>query len=134
LQCFHDLQFKLIFLNKPYPKCTDLKKFAFFAMFKLWCPRYNQFFSGSNRNIPKLNLFLMFFSLFCDTKKHFFRFVSVFRTGFEIKQEFLETDRKKLQKMFCNSAPSKSLIFILGSNRHKLKLNLFRSFFGLYFS
>jgi hypothetical protein len=30
------------------------------------------FFFGSNRNKPKLNLFWLFFGLFCETKKKFF--------------------------------------------------------------
>ncbi len=39
--------------------------------------KQSNFFFGSNRNKPKLNLFRLFFSLFRETKKHFFRFVSV---------------------------------------------------------
>jgi hypothetical protein len=37
----------------------------------------SKFFFGSNRNKPKLNLFRLFFGLFRETKKKFFRFVSV---------------------------------------------------------
>jgi hypothetical protein len=37
------------------------------------CPRNNHIFFGSNRNKPKLNLFWLFFGLFRETKKQFFR-------------------------------------------------------------
>ncbi len=68
-------------------------------------------------------------------KNIFFRFVSVFRTSQNNrnKQNFLETNRKNLQKMFFFRGSSKPLIFFLGSNRNELKLNLFRLFFGLLF-
>jgi hypothetical protein len=45
--------------------------------------KQSNFFFGSNRNKPKLNLFRLFFGLFHETKKHFFRFVSVFWTSIE---------------------------------------------------
>ncbi len=45
--------------------------------------------SRVNRNKPKLNLFWLFIGLFRETKKHFFRFVSVFRTD----SETTETNR-----------------------------------------
>ncbi len=70
------------------------------------CPRNNQFFFGSNRNKPKLNLFQLFLGLFRETKRHFFslfRFVSVFLTGIEttktnrILSKYTETNRKNLQ-------------------------------------
>ncbi len=42
------------------------------------------FFLGSNRNKPKLNLFQLFFGLvFCETKNFFLQFVSMFRTDIE---------------------------------------------------
>ncbi len=66
--------------------------------------KQSKFVFGSNRNKPKLNLFRLFFGLFRETKKHFFRFVSVFRTG-------IETNRKNLQKMFSIRGSSKPLIF-----------------------
>jgi hypothetical protein len=48
------------------------------------CPRNKQiFFLGSNRNKPKHNLFRFIFGLFRETKKYFFRVVSVFRSRFE---------------------------------------------------
>jgi hypothetical protein len=34
--------------------------------------KQSNFFFGSNRNKPKLNLFRLFFGLFRETKKHFF--------------------------------------------------------------
>jgi hypothetical protein len=104
--------------------------------------KQSNFFFGSNRNKPKLNLFRLFFGLFRETKKHFFRFVSVcfgvsdrYRNN-RNKQNFLETNRNKpknLQKTFSIRGSSKSLNFFLGSNRNKPKLNLFLLFFGLLF-
>jgi hypothetical protein len=43
--------------------------------------KQSNFFFGSNRNKPKLNLFWLFFGLFRETKKHYFWFVLVFWTG-----------------------------------------------------
>ncbi len=63
--------------------------------------KQSNFFFGSNRNKPKLNLFRLFFGLFRETKKHFFRFVSVcfgVSDWNRNKQNFLETNRKNLQK------------------------------------
>ncbi len=102
--------------------------------------KQSNFFFGSNRNKPKLNLFRLFFGLFRKTKKHFFRFVSVFRTGIETTKtnrtlsKQTKTNRKNLQKMFSIRGSSKQLIFFLGLNRNKPKLNLFRLFFGLFFA
>ncbi len=97
-----------------------------------------KFFFGSNRNKPKLNLFRLLFGLFRETKKHFFRFVSVcFGVSVQSKQpnkqNFFKINRKHLQKSFSFRGSSKPLFFFLGSNRNKLKLNLFRLFFGLLF-
>ncbi len=39
--------------------------------------KQSNFFFGSNRNKPKLNLFRLFFGLFHETQNFFFRFVSV---------------------------------------------------------
>jgi hypothetical protein len=68
-------------------------------------------FFGSNRNKPKLNLFRLFFGLFRETKKHFFRFVSVcfgvsdrYRNN-RNKQNFHETNRKNLKKIWGSSKP-----------------------------
>ncbi len=66
---------------------------------------------------PKLNLFWLFFSLFRETKKHFFRFVSVFRTGIETTQtnrtlsKQTKSNQKNLQKMFSIRGSSKQLKF-----------------------
>ncbi len=97
--------------------------------------KQSNFFFGSNRNKLKLNLFRLFFGLFRKTKKHFFRFVLVFRTGIDNrnKQNFVETNRKNLQKTFSIRGSSKPYIFFLGLNRNKPKLGLFRLFFGLLF-
>jgi hypothetical protein len=58
-------------------------------------------FFGSNRSKAKLNL--LFFRLFRKTKKHFFRFVSVY---FGVS-DFVETYRKNLQKTFSIRESSK---------------------------
>ncbi len=83
---------------------------------------------------PKLNLFRLFFGLFRETKKHFFRFVSVsfgvsdrYRNN-RNKQNFLETNRKNHQKTFSIRRSSKPLIFFLGSNWNKPKLTCFGCF------
>ncbi len=106
--------------------------------------KQSNFFFGSNRNKPKLNLFRLFFGLFRETKKHFFfRFVSVcfgvsvrYRNN-RNKQNFLETNRNKPKKSSKNvlysKGSSKPLIFFLDLNRNKPKLNLFWLFFGLLF-
>ncbi len=75
------------------------------------------FVFGSNRNKPKLNLFRLFFGLFCKTKKHFFRFVPVYfgdpdrYRNNQNKQHFLETNLKNLQKSFSIRGSSKQVIF-----------------------
>ncbi len=43
----------------------------------------SNFFFGSNRKKPKLNLLQLFFGLFRETPQKIFRFVSVFRTGIQ---------------------------------------------------
>jgi hypothetical protein len=99
--------------------------------------KQSNFFFGSNRNKPKLNLFRLFFGLFRETKKLFFRFVSVFRNDIEttetnrIFSKQTETNQKNLQKTFSIRGSSKPLIFFLGSNRDKPKLKLFWLFFSL---
>jgi hypothetical protein len=82
------------------------------------------YFFGSNRNKPKLNLFRLFFDLFCKTKIHFFRFVSDRYQNNRNKQNFVQTNRKNLQK--CS---------LLGGVRTetKAKLYLFRLFFGMFY-
>ncbi len=93
--------------------------------------KQSNFFFGSNRNKPKLNLFRLFFDLFCETKKHFFRFVSVcfgvsdrYRNN-RNKQNFIETNQKNLQKMFSIRGSSKPLILFLGSNRNSICFGCF---------
>jgi hypothetical protein len=86
----------------------------------------------------------LFFGLFRETQKKFcglIRLVSVFRTGTGIEttetnrtlSKQTETNRKNLQKTFSIRGSSKKLIFFLGSNFKKPKLNLFRLFFGFFF-
>jgi hypothetical protein len=96
-----------------------------------------KFFFGSNRNKPKLNLFRLFFGLFRETQKHFFRFVSVGFGGSDRyrnkrnKQNFVETNGnkpKKSFKKFLLGGSRNSKFFFLGSNRIKPKLNLFLLF------
>ncbi len=99
--------------------------------------KQSNFFSGSNRNKPKLIVSVVF-RFVSRNQKHFFRFVSVFRTGIET----METNRifsKQSEKIFKNRyvfsfrGSSKPLILFLGSNRNKPKLDLFRLLFGLLF-
>jgi hypothetical protein len=65
--------------------------------FLLGCPRNNKYFF---RVEPKLNLFRLFFGLFRKTKKHFFWFVSVFRTCIETTEtnRTLSKQTKKISK------------------------------------
>ncbi len=89
-----------------------------------------------NRNKPKLNLFRLFFGLFSETNKHFFRFVSVFRIGIETTETnrtLSKQTKKNLQKTFSIRRSPNRKNFFLGSNLNKPKLNLFRLFFGLFF-
>jgi hypothetical protein len=72
-------------------------------------------------------------------QKTFFGFISVcfgvldwYRNNWN-KQNFLKTNRKNLQKTFSIRGSSKPLIFFLGLDRNKPKLNLFQLFFGLLF-
>jgi hypothetical protein len=68
--------------------------------------KQSNFFFGSDRNKPKLNLFWLFFGLFRKTKKHFFQFVSVFRTDIKttetnrILSKQTEKISKKCSQMF----------------------------------
>jgi hypothetical protein len=92
--------------------------------------KQSNFFFGSNRNKPKLNLFWLFFGLFRETKKHFFRFVSVFQTGIETT-ETNSTLSKQTEKNLLLGGPQNNFFF-LGLNRNKPKLNLF-GFFCFFF-
>ncbi len=51
----------------------------------------------------------------------------------EFSQNKPKQTKKNLQKTFSIRGSSKSLIYFLGSNRNKPKLNLFWLFFGLLF-
>jgi hypothetical protein len=91
--------------------------------FHVQCDRFrvsskqSNFFFSSNRNKPNLNPFRLFFDFFRETKKIFLRFVSVcfsvsdrYRNN-RNKQNFLETNRKNLQKTFSLRGSSKPVIF-----------------------
>jgi hypothetical protein len=94
--------------------------------------KQSNFFFGSNRNKPKLNLFRLFFGLFCKTNKHFFRFVSVFETT--ARNRILSKQTEKIfKKRSLLVGPRNLLIFFSVSHRNKPKLSLFRLFFGLLF-
>jgi hypothetical protein len=92
--------------TSKYKKNIHPKEFRMNA-FRLGCPRNKQTkIFGLNRNKPKLNLFRLFFGLFCETNRLFFRFVSVrfgvsdpFRNN-RNKQICFETNRKKLNKLW----------------------------------
>ncbi len=76
--------------------------------------KQSNFFFGSNRNKPKLNLFRLFFGLFRETKQHFF--LVCFGVSYRYRnnrniQKFLETNRKNLQKTFSIRGSLKPLIF-----------------------
>ncbi len=68
-----------------------------------------------------------------------FRFDSVFRTCIETTEtnrtlsKQTETNQKNLRNTFSIRGSSKQLIFFLGLNRNKPKLNLFWLFFGMFF-
>jgi hypothetical protein len=63
--------------------------------------KQSNFFFGLKRNKPKLNLFRLFFGLFCETKKHFFWVcfgVSDRYQNNRNKQNFVETNQNNLKK------------------------------------
>jgi hypothetical protein len=74
---------------------------------------------GSNRNKPKQDLFRVCFGLFCETKKFFFRFVSVFRTYIETTEtnrtvsKRTETIRTFLKNISQNLAEQKNFFYFL---------------------
>jgi hypothetical protein len=96
--------------------------------------KQSNFFFGSNRIKPKLNLFRVFFGLFCETKKHFFRFVSVcFGVSDRYRNNRNKQPKKSPKNVFFQEV-LETVIFFLGlKNQNKPKLNLFRLFFGLLF-
>jgi hypothetical protein len=92
--------------------------------------KQSNFFSvrtETNRNSIFFGCFLV---CFVKTKNIFFICFGLFWC---FGQNFLETNRKNLQKTFSVRGSSKPLNFFLVSNRNKPKLNLFRLFFGLLF-
>ncbi len=104
--------------------------------------KQSNFVFGSNRNKPKLNLFRLFFGLFRETKNIFFGLFWFDSVCFGVsdryrnnrkKTQLCQNKLKNLQKTFYNRGSSKQLIFLIGSNRNKPKLNLFLLFFGLFF-
>jgi hypothetical protein len=62
---------------------------------------------GLNRKEPKQNLFRLFFGLFRETQKKFFRFVSVFRTRIETTETNKSVSKKTEtnKKNFVNCTP-----------------------------
>ncbi len=105
--------------------------------------KQSNFFSvrtKTNRNLICFGCFLVCFAKPKNILFSLFRFVSVFQAGIEttetnrIFSKQTETNQKKLQKMFSIRWSSKSLIFFLGSNRNKPKLNLFRLFLVCFFA
>jgi hypothetical protein len=101
--------------------------------------KQSNIFFGSNRNSICFGCFSV---CFAKPKNIFFgllRFVLVFWTSSEtteknrIFSKQTETNQKIPQKTLSIRGYSKPLIFFLGSNRNKPKLNLFRLFFGLLF-
>ncbi len=105
----------------------------------LGCPRKNQIFFRFEPKQTEAQSISVVFQFVSRNPKTFFWFVSVFRTIIEttetnrIFSKQTETNRKNLQKTFSIRGSSKSLIFFLGSNRNKPKLNLFWLFFGMLF-
>ncbi len=98
--------------------------------------KQSNFFFGSNQNIPKLNVFRLFFGLFRETKNIFFGLFWCF--GLVSKQpkqkDILSKQTEKISlKTFSIRGSQKPLIFFLGSNQNKPKLIRFRLFFGLLF-
>jgi hypothetical protein len=101
--------------------------------------KQSNFFFGSNRNKSKLNLFRLFFGLFCKTKKHLFWFVLVcfgvsgrYRNN-RNRQNFLLTNRKNLQQTFSIRGSAKQLIFFsvrTKTNQNSICLVVFRFAFS----
>ncbi len=71
----------------------------------------SNFFFGSNRNKPKLNLFRLFLGLFRETKKHFF---------FGLFRCFGPALKQPKQTELCQNKPKKSIKkrFLSGGSRH----------------
>ncbi len=116
-------------VKAPFLLDNTFKGHSLPHLLQIGCPRNNQiYFFGSNRN----KLFRFFFSLFCETKKHFFRFVQVFWTGIkttETNRIFSKQTEKSLKNVLYQGVLEPVNFF----SRLKPKLNLFRLFFGLLF-
>ncbi len=104
-----------------------------FWLFRLGCPRNNHIFFRFEPKQTETQSVSVVFWFVSRNKKHFFRFVSDRYRNNRNKQNLVETNRKNLQKMFSIRGSSKPLIFFLGSNQNKPKLNLFWLFFSLVF-
>ncbi len=100
---------------------------------KLGCPRNNQIFFSVRTETNRNSICFSCFSVsFAKPKIFFFRFVSV---CFGVSDQY-QNNRNKPKKPI-NSALCQGILetinFFFGSNRNKLKLNLFRLFFSLFF-
>ncbi len=73
--------------------------------------KQSNFFFGSNRNEPKLNLFRLFFGLFRETKQIFFRFASVSFGVFGPVSKQPKQTEKISKKQISIRVSSKQLIF-----------------------
>ncbi len=106
-------------ITVPYCPALD------FYHIHLGCPRNNEIvFSVRTETNQNSNCFGCFSVCFAKPKL-FFQFVSYRYRNNRNKQNFFETNRKNLQKTFSISGSSKPLIFFLGLNRIKPKLDLF---------
>jgi hypothetical protein len=112
---------------------------AYLSVYTRVSSRQSNFFFGSNRNKPKLNLFRLFFGLFRETKKLFF---GLFRCFGPISKQPKQTEFSRNKPKQTEKIPKNvffqevlgTMIFFLGlKNRNIPKLNLFRLFFGLLF-
>ncbi len=99
----------------------------------------NFFFRFEPKQTETQSVSVVFRVCFAKPKNIFFSlfwFVSVFWTGIESTKTngILSKQTEKISKKRCSiRRSSKPLIFFLGSNQNKLKLSLFRLFFGLLF-
>jgi hypothetical protein len=102
----------------------------------LGCPRNNQSFVRFEPKQTKTQSVSVVFRFVARNQKTFFSvcFDILDRNrNNQKKQNFVETNRKNLQKTFPIRGSSKPLICFLSLNRNKPKLSLFWLFFGLLF-
>jgi hypothetical protein len=103
----------------------------------LWvgCPRNNQFFFSVRTETNQNSVSVVFRFVSRNQKTFFLVCFGVLDRYWNNrnKQNLIETNRKNLRKTFSSRGSSKPLIFFLGLNRNKPKLNLFRLFFSLLF-